>query len=307
MKNVDKMDKRISKLLKKKQLEDLDTIRMIEKILITKRGFVFKMPKPKSPIVLQLSGGIDTVSMIVYLIKKYDLVVYPLFIRRGQARVKKEEDSVDFFNKIFLKKYPDNYRNVFKIETRFPPMEIRKTIIRFADKKVSNKSIKRWGIPMFASLLTSFSVEYAFYIEHVDGLRIRTIFCAAVDGDGDYVAHHSLTGLRGVMLNICTQTQDFSWQFTSPFTEPAIGVFGGKEELIRWGHESGLPIHKSWSCYLKNTFHCGQCDSCSGRRAAFNKSGIEDKTVYISDLTRMSYVKKIVRYYMERISEEVKK
>jgi 7-cyano-7-deazaguanine synthase in queuosine biosynthesis len=138
---------------------------------------------------------------------------------------------------------------------------------------------------MYASLLTSYAIEYAYYLDYVQNLNIRTIFCAAIESDAVQMAHHSFTALRVIMFNICCQTHDFSWQFTSPLIEKEIGLYLGKEDVIRWASDRGLPIHRTWSCYHKGLYHCGSCVGCGVRREAFRLAGAADHTVYTSNFT----------------------
>lgn len=270
----------IERSLNQQDTENLETLKAVEKVLLLKRGFVFKMPPKNSPVVLQLSGGIDSVTTVSLLIEKYKLHIYPLFIDRGQSRVKQEEGSVDFFNQYYLKKYPKYYHPVFKIKTKVPPLEIRSVIISKASEKISRKSEQRWGIPMYASLLTEYSAQYAYFLQHTKKLKIRTIFCAAVPSDSEQMAHHSLTGMRSIMLNMCCQTNDYSWQFSSPWVETELLQYIGKEDLIKWADQKNIPIEKTWSCYFKGKTHCGRCVGCYSRQIFFKKAGVVDKTKY---------------------------
>lgn len=288
---------KIKKAFSKDKLEDIQTLKSVEKILVSKRGYVFKMPKSGSKVVFQISGGLDSVTTAAILMKEYGLVIYPVFIRRGQSRVKQEEASVDFFNRYFAKKYPKMWQTVYKLNTKIPPWEIRREIIKNASKKIRKNSEQRWGIPMYASLLTSYAVEYAIYLELSQGLKLRNIFCAAIESDAVQFSHHSLTGLRVIMLNICVQRNDFSWQFTSPLIEKEIGRYISKKDLVKWATSNDLPIHRTWSCYFRGIIHCGKCIGCGVRRDAFEIAGFQDKTLYKSDINFGNLKQKIKPFF----------
>jgi len=49
---------------------------------------------------------------------------------------------------------------------------------------------------------------------------------------------------------------------------PLAGM--SKADVATWYLALGLPESASWSCYLNGRSHCGSCDSCVQRTAAFN-------------------------------------
>lgn len=55
-----------------------------------------------------------------------------------------------------------------------------------------------------------------------------------------------------------------------------------KAEMVRRGHAAlGDAIFGSWSCYSSaSRAHCGACESCANRRAAFAAARITDRTRY---------------------------
>lgn len=52
-----------------------------------------------------------------------------------------------------------------------------------------------------------------------------------------------------------------------------------KAEIIRLGHELGVPFEGTWSCYEGKEFPCGGCDSCLLRAKGFREAGIEDPLI----------------------------
>lgn len=49
-----------------------------------------------------------------------------------------------------------------------------------------------------------------------------------------------------------------------------------KAEIVRLGHELGVPFEWTWSCYEGKEAPCGECDSCLLRAKGFREAGIED-------------------------------
>lgn len=53
-----------------------------------------------------------------------------------------------------------------------------------------------------------------------------------------------------------------------------------KTDIVRLGHELGVPFERTWSCYKGGVSHCGVCGTCYERREAFTLAGITDPTTY---------------------------
>jgi 7-cyano-7-deazaguanine synthase len=56
-----------------------------------------------------------------------------------------------------------------------------------------------------------------------------------------------------------------------------------KSSLIKLGYNTfGDKIFQTWSCYANSRHHCGKCESCNNRKAAFIQAKIKDKTKYLA-------------------------
>ncbi len=54
-----------------------------------------------------------------------------------------------------------------------------------------------------------------------------------------------------------------------------------KSDLLKIGYKAlGDLIFQTWSCYSNKKIHCGVCESCNNRKAAFSKAKISDQTKY---------------------------
>lgn len=53
-----------------------------------------------------------------------------------------------------------------------------------------------------------------------------------------------------------------------------------KADIVRAGHQLGVPFAETWSCYKGGDAHCGTCGTCVERREAFRLAGVDDPTTY---------------------------
>lgn len=121
-------------------------------------------------------------------------------------------------------------------------------------------------------------------------ILLAIAFARAVSWEADQLAFAALAGSA-------ITTPDTSPEFVSAFnvmegaalrgylrnlvvTAPFIGYM--KRDVVRAGHELGVPMDRSWSCFNNLSKHCGGCHACSDRRAAFIQAGIQDETEYLS-------------------------
>jgi 7-cyano-7-deazaguanine synthase len=59
---------------------------------------------------------------------------------------------------------------------------------------------------------------------------------------------------------------------------PVIG--SSKADIVRTGVAIRAPLHLTWSCYRREDFACGTCDSCALRLRGFNIAGVPDPLPY---------------------------
>ena len=65
---------------------------------------------------------------------------------------------------------------------------------------------------------------------------------------------------------------------------PLIGL--RKSEIVKLGLELGAPFDLTWSCYSREDYACGVCDSCVLRLRAFQAAGAEDPVRYCEAVER---------------------
>lgn len=306
--------KKIEKILLERELEDLGVLKTVEKILLSKRGYVFKMPKPGTPVISLMSGGLDTTVVTAILMEEFKLRVYPVYFNREIEHSKMAIKATFFFSKIFSKAYPNLFHHPKVLSLTFPPKEISEIIFSTdsPETKIKKGSNQRRGIPFQPALYAYNSLLYTHYLKEIEKIKIRDIFGAWIPSNTDWYAYETLTSLREIMFDICSMTKDYSWQYTSLPMEKELGFFYDKDYFIRWAYERGIPLEKTRSsCRSRLPVHCGSCLLCSVRREAFKKAGVPDRTLYVNDLVGgakdiyWNFGKKIVPKSLRRLLKKV--
>ena len=110
----------------------------------------------------------------------------------------------------------------------------------------------------------------------------------AVSQKFDQVAYAAHSGDHAIYPDCRTEFADVlgqaiemaDWQKVSLF-RPFVDIT--KADVVKIGHELGVPFEKTWSCYKGEDLHCGKCGTCVERREAFHLAGVEDPTEYAPD------------------------
>lgn len=292
----------IDKEIKNNFINDIGLINTIEKYLVKKRGYVFKMPKPYEPIIALMSGGLDTTVVISILLEKYKLNVYPLFIRRDAINQKYVNEAVSFFSDYFKNKYPKLFHDPFEMNLSIPPKEIKR-ILELRENDIIKDPIRK-GIPLQPSFYAQYAMYYSKYLEDTINVKARTIIGAWLPSNSEWYGYESFTSLRSVMFSLCCADNDFSWQFTSLPMERELNFYFEKDTLIKYGNFLKIPLEKTRSCCNPFRFHCGTCPPCGVRQDGFSRSGVTDLTTYRNKiLTPIQKIrrsgKKILRFLIK--------
>lgn len=273
--------KSIERIIRKRELEDLKVLKQIEKILIEKRGHIFKMPKAGTPVISFMSGGLDTTVVTAMLMEEFRLQVYPLYFNRNYPHSHLHKASVDHFADIFSKRYPKLFHNPYQLTLSFPASELADHLLPNCGDVYLNKALdQRRGIPFSPATFAHNTVHYALYLNETKGTKITTIFGGVLPSNIDLYSYESLTSHRAITLELCTGLKDFSWQFTSLPLEKELGFSLNKKDLVAWGHAHNLLLEKTRTCHINGKYHCGECITCYVRKEAFRKANVPDKTIY---------------------------
>ncbi len=254
------------------------------------------MPNEGEAVILLLSGGLDSICLWNMLLNKYKLNVYPIFFLNPQKKSTNnpQKKSIDFFSKIFKKKYKNLFHEVFikEYETSFSFSNVKDKNRIWTDlpnivNNLTYDPLYKLHIPTLInnpSRLGIFSFgayEYAYALKFYKGIYCNNIYFGIVPEDGVNLRESTLTVLRSINLSMCLMLGNFEWQVSAPI-EKKSGFYFTKGELTKFAHKIGLPLDKTWSCGKNNMIHCGVCFNCETRKATFKKIGFSDKTRYQS-------------------------
>ncbi len=281
---------KFDQLLKSRSNEDLDIIVDIESTLKKKRGYVFRMPAKGESVILLLSGGLDSISAWGILMQEFGLHVYPISFDRSEPRAPRERAAIHYFSKYYAGKFPKLFHEPIRINLGLDQISINskqnsdQVHPAFILEKFSRLKNNNFNSKFFTSeqaLLPIYGKQYAEFLHATQNLNINTIFNAVLPTDGLISDFQRFTALRESMFNLCVNSGDFKWQFTSLFFEKETQLLLEKSAIIRWAVTQQLPIEHTWSCYLAGKYQCGaDCIACYARKKAFGEAGVIDKTIY---------------------------
>lgn len=267
--------------------ENVRTIKAIDGILRQQRGFAVRKIKKSEPVILLVSGGIDSTVAWEYLLKKSQAKVFPLTIKRevdglGVQYLK----AVKYFSKYFSQKYPKQNQPIDYFNLPWFPEVVKKELKRkklaFFHPKSLNRFIFQDKISfalgsLEIDLQLILALVYRNYLYARKNIEAETIVTGILPADGLTVRGQTLTHLRELMLTLSDHRFSRNLQITSPFFERENGSWLTKTEVVKLAKKWGLPIVKTWSCNLGNWRACGLCNSCLNRKRVFEELKIGPK------------------------------
>ena len=220
--------------------------------------------------VIVFSGGIDSVCAVSYL-KKYEL--YGITFSYGQKANNEITAAKSFAKKLGLKQhkivdigfmkglYGDS--NVLTSTKKKIPKSFEYSIVVPIRNAVFLSIASAWAFTLGASL-----VVYGAHTGDRNYPDCRPTFAKKLESAFN---QGEIDGINSGLRN--------SIKIWSPYREGH-----SKSDLLKSGMKIlGDSIFNTWSCYSSKRYHCGVCESCNNRKAAFKAAGITDKTRYLAD------------------------
>ena len=220
----------------------------------------------KEKVVVLLSGGMDSVSVLYYTMQDCQVV----------AAV-----SFDYGSKHNHKEIPfaAHHCRKFKIEHQVIHLnfvgelfksDLLKSGGQIPDGHYEEETMKNTVVPFRNGIMLSIAAGFA-ESRAADGLVI-----AAHAGD-----HAIYPDCREEFMTSMGEAIRLGTYAGIKLLRPFIAM--AKAEIAARGHALGVDFLQTWSCYKGGTLHCGTCGTCVERREAFMLAGVTDPTVYASE------------------------
>lgn len=218
--------------------------------------------------IIVFSGGVDSVCTALLLKPKYEL--YGISFSYGQRAGKEVAVARDFAKRLELKQHKvvdisfmkELYGDANVLTgTKNIPERFEYSIVVPIRNAVFLSIASAWAYVIGASL-----VGYGAHTGDIHYPDCRPAFTKKIE------AAFNQGEIDGIKSGLHKKIEVWS-----PYRQ---GL--SKSDLLRMGTNTlGDLIFKTWSCYSNGRLHCGTCESCNNRKAAFEEAGIMDRTRYL--------------------------
>ena len=210
--------------------------------------------------VVTWSGGLDSTTLLFFMIEECKIEAFPIFINRQQENYQAEAGSVRYFSGLLSKKYPTKFHDTLEVTTIIPPLEFKNW---FPETKAEKIHALR------NSDIVNQAVRYAL-IKEIDIILVGSNI-------NDRFGDNSIVYWKAKSEEIRQGSNNDRLRVIAPFQE----LRWDKDSMVIWCKNHQIPIHKSWSCWRTYENHCGICSPCGRRKDAFEKAKIKDLTEYL--------------------------
>jgi 7-cyano-7-deazaguanine synthase len=216
--------------------------------------------------VIIVSGGMDSVTLLHYLIKSKQItpaVLTFVYNQKHDKEVVCAKDNVSILN----------CNNHFVLDISFLKsiFDNSSLISSHIDIPTINEVI---GDPQPSTYVPNRNMIFlSLAAAYAENIGVKHIYYGAQKHDAyGYwdTTPHFLTQLN----NVYVQNRKTPIQIKAPF------INYSKTEILKLGISLGVDYAKTWSCYKGENDACGICPTCSERLNAFSDLGLKDPLVY---------------------------
>jgi 7-cyano-7-deazaguanine synthase len=224
----------------------------------------------KSRVVVLLSGGMDSCVCAAAAAREFDVAA--VHINYGQRTEERERqsflgicDRLGIHDKLMVRN--EALRAIGGSALTDPDIAV-------PESKQIGHEIPVTYVPFRNAHFLSVAVSWA------EILGAEKIYIGAVEQDSSGYPDCRPAYYRAFNAVIKTGTKEGRIEIVTPL----IGL--RKWEIVKLGLELGAPFDLTWSCYSREDYACGVCDSCVLRLRAFQEAGAADPVRYAEAVER---------------------
>ncbi len=220
------------------------------------------MPKK---VVLSLSGGMDSTTLLAYLLEKgYE--VHPFLFNYGSKHNPFELQSVILIGQ--------HYKlNIRTIDISGAFWYIRSNLMasggEIPEGHYNDSNMSKTVVPGRNSIFITILAGIA------ESIGAEAVALAVHGGD-----HHIYPDCRPLFFTAMNQAIRLSSEDRVHLLAPFM--YDDKTKIIATGLPLGVPYHLTRTCYKDQPVACGRCGACQERLSAFADNGIPDPVEYES-------------------------
>ncbi len=214
---------------------------------------------PHKKVVMILSGGMDSTTLLYKLLKEYD-EVHALSFNYGQRHSK----ELDFAKAVTTKlSVPHTIINLSDVNSVMGGSSLTRKEIEVPDGHYAEESMKITVVPNRNMIMLSVAVAAAV------SLNSNDVFFGAHAGD-----HDIYPDCRSEFIEALSKATEIANYVPVQIHAPFIKM--SKGEIAALGKELGVPYEQTWTCYKGGDKPCGKCGACTERIEAMEFAGIKE-------------------------------
>lgn len=217
--------------------------------------------------VVIVSGGMDSVTLLHYLVKREQHTPAVISFLYGQKHIKEINCAME------------NIRLLGLTHNQVLDLSGLKAVFASSALVSDSKSIPDvetvLGDPQPATYVPNRNMIFlALAVAYAESLGVSDVFYGAQRHD--IYGYWDTTPQFLERLNtIYALNRKTPVQIKAPFVQYS------KADILRLGFEIGVDYSKTWSCYAGQERACGRCPTCAERLTAFQEVGAVDPVPYV--------------------------
>jgi 7-cyano-7-deazaguanine synthase len=226
-----------------------------------------KLPDPPAYVVVLASGGLDSITLAYYL-RDRGSKVRLLSFDYGQRHARELECARQVATGLGV---PHNVMDLRSVGGMLSGSALTDSHVPVPEGHYAAESMRATVVPNRNAVMLDIAVAVAI----ANGCD--AVAFGAHGGDHAIYPDCRPEFVAAFTASAMLANEGFlpdGFQVVAPFLDC------GKAEIVRMGHELGVPFAATWSCYKGEVVHCGTCGTCTERREAFQLAEVADPTPY---------------------------